>query len=193
MAQEIVFIRHSSLAVPRGMCYGFSDIDVSPNFSIEAEWLKLKLASFEPQIVISSPLKRCFKLSEEVFNKPVKLENDLREVNYGTWEGRMWEDIDVEDNNLWMYKNINNCPPNGESFSQLQTRVINVLNKVKALEQDRVAVVCHGGVIRSLLAHLLSTPLENTRIFDIHYVGFVKFVKNNEGWRLTELNAGFKQ
>jgi broad specificity phosphatase PhoE len=92
-----------------------------------------------------------------------------------------------------MYKNINNCPPNGESFSQLQARVINVLNKVKVLEQEKVAVVCHGGVIRSLLAHLLSTPLENTRIFDIHYVGFVKFIKNNEGWRLAELNSGFKK
>ena len=192
MAKEIVFIRHSSLAVPRGICYGFSDIDVSNNFSTEAKWLKFNLTSFIPQLVVTSPLKRCLKLSKEVFNKPIKLEVNLKEVNYGNWEGKSWEDISVEGGNLWMYNNVNNCPPNGESFLQLKNRVSYVVDELIESKEDKLAVVCHGGVIRSALSHLLNIPLENTRSFDIHYVGFVKFVKTNEGWKLVELNSGFK-
>ena len=192
MAKEIVFIRHSSLAVPRGICYGFSDIDVSNNFSTEAKWLKFNLTSFIPQLVVTSPLKRCLKLSKEVFNKPIKLEVNLKEVNYGNWEGKSWEDISVEGGNLWMYNNVNNCPPNGESFLQLKNRVSYVVVELIESKEDKLAVVCHGGVIRSALSHLLNIPLENTRSFDIHYVGFVKFVKTNEGWKLVELNSGFK-
>ena len=192
MAKEIVFIRHSSLAVPRGICYGFSDIDVSNNFSTEAKWLKFNLTSFIPQLVVTSPLKRCLKLSKEVFNKPIKLEVNLKEVNYGNWEGKSWEDISVEGGNLWMYNNVNNCPPNGESFLQLKNRVSYVVDELIESKEDKLAVVCHGGVIRSVLSHLLNIPLENTRSFDIHYVGFVKFLKTNEGWKLVELNSGFK-
>jgi len=192
MAKEIVFIRHSSLAVPRGICYGFSDIDVSNNFSTEAKWLKFNLTSFIPQLVVTSPLKRCLKLSKEVFNKPIKLEVNLKEVNYGNWEGKSWEDISVEGGNLWMYNNVNNCPPNGESFLQLKNRVSYVVDELIESKEDKIAVVCHGGVIRSVLSHLLNIPLENTRSFDIHYVGFVKFLKTNEGWKLVELNSGFK-
>ena len=192
MAKEIVFIRHSSLAVPRGICYGFSDIDVSNNFSTEAKWLKFNLTSFIPQLVVTSPLKRCLKLSKEVFNKPIKLEVNLKEVNYGNWEGKSWEDISVEGGNLWMYNNVNNCPPNGESFLQLKNRVSYVVDELIESKEDKLAVVCHGGVIRSALSHLLNIPLENTRSFDIHYVGFVKFLKTNEGWKLVELNSGFK-
>jgi alpha-ribazole phosphatase len=192
VAKEIVFIRHSSLAVPRGMCYGFSNIDVSHEFSLESDWLKSALGGFDPQLVITSPLQRCLKLSVEVFDAPITVEENLKEVNYGNWEGKTWGEINVEGDNLWMYKNVNNCPPNGESFSELKSRVVKVLDKILDTELDRVAVVCHGGVIRSVLSHLLSTPLDKTRSFHIHYVGFVKFVKTDEGYRLAELNSGYK-
>jgi alpha-ribazole phosphatase len=192
VAKEIIFIRHSSLAVPRGVCYGFTDIDVSSNFSMEADWLKRTLSAFNPGVVVSSPLQRCMKLAVEVFNAPIIVDDNLKEVNYGDWEGEKWEDIGVEGDNLWMYQNINNRPPNGESFNELQARVIEVFDDISKNNQDKIVVVCHGGVIRSVLSHILSTPLAKTRSYDIHYVGFVKFEKSNEDWRLVELNSGYR-
>lgn len=192
MAKEIIFIRHSSLAVPRGLCYGFSNIDVSHYFSVEADWLKSAIGSFKPGLVVTSPLQRCVKLAVEVFAAPITVDSKLKEVNYGDWEGKNWKDIDVEGDNLWMYQNIDNRPPNGESFAELQARVIAFFEDLSIKKQDKIAVVCHGGVIRSVLSHVLSTPLEKTRSYDIHYVGFVKFNQTNEGWRLVELNSGYK-
>lgn len=193
MAKEIVFIRHSSLAVPRGVCYGFSNIDVSFNFSFEADWLRNEMAHYEPDVVFSSPLQRCVKLGVEVFDASLKIREGLKEVNYGDWEGKTWEDINIAGDNLWMYQNINNCPPNGESFNDLKNRVSSVLEELMNLKEEKIAVVCHGGVIRSVLSLLLKTPLENTRSYHIHYVGFVKFINTDEGWRLNDLNSGYRQ
>ena len=190
MAKEVVFIRHSSLAVPRGVCYGFSNIDVSYNFHREAENLVRNLNGFTPSLVISSPLQRCVKLAVHAFDVHPHINQDLREVNYGDWEGKTWEEINIEGDNLWMYANINNQPPNGESFAELRDRVVRQLDEILNAPEEKIAVVCHGGVIRSVLSHLLKTPLEVTRSFHVHYTGFVKFINTNEGWRLSELNSG---
>ncbi len=190
MAKEVVFIRHSSLAVPRGVCYGFSNIDVSYNFNREAENLVRNLNGFTPSLVISSPLQRCVKLAVHAFDVHPHINQDLKEVNYGDWEGKAWEEINVEGDNLWMYANINNQPPNGESFAELRDRVVGQLDEILNAPEEKIAVVCHGGVIRSVLSHLLKTPLEVTRSFHVHYTGFVKFINTNEGWRLSELNSG---
>ena len=72
MEKEIILIRHSSLAVPRGVCYGHSDIDVSDNFFKEASWLKRQLEGYQPNIVLSSPLKRCKKLADFLFDQEIE-------------------------------------------------------------------------------------------------------------------------
>ncbi|MFT6747660.1 MAG: alpha-ribazole phosphatase, partial [Glaciecola sp.] len=51
--QEILLIRHSSVAHPRGFCYGNLDVDVSKNFEKEAAELKLKLTDYTPDKVYS--------------------------------------------------------------------------------------------------------------------------------------------
>ena len=127
MAKEIVFIRHSSLEIPRGVCYGISNIDVSSNFHIEVENLQRNLNGFNPDLVISSPLQRCLKLAVSVFDVEPKINTNLKELNYGDWEGKKWIDIAIPGNNLWMYENINNQPPNGESFNSLKNRVVSQL------------------------------------------------------------------
>jgi len=190
MAKELVFIRHSSLAIPRGVCYGFSNIDVSFNFFKEGENLQSNLNGFKPDLVLSSPLQRCVKLAVHVFDNQLEINQNLKEVNYGDWEGKSWQEINIEQGNLWMYQNINNQPPNGESFAELKKRVVNELENIVNRSEEKIAIVCHGGVIRSVLSHFLNTPLESTRAFHIHYTGFVRFINTKEGWRLSELNSG---
>lgn len=189
--KELVLIRHSSLAVPRGVCYGFSDIDVSENFPNEANHLRKNLNGWMPDLVVSSPLQRCVKLAKHIFNESdIRFKEGLKEVNYGDWEGKTWEEINTEGDNLWMYTNIHNQPPNGESFSDLQKRVVSELEEIVQLNAKKIAIVCHGGVIRSILSHFLKTPLSGSRAYHIHYTGFVKFLKTEEGWRLSFLHSG---
>jgi alpha-ribazole phosphatase len=190
MAKEILFIRHSSLLIPRGICYGVSDIDVSENFNFEIQNLKKQLKGFTPDLVVSSPLKRCTKLALSTFNIVHSINSGFKELNYGDWEGLKWIDIDAPCSNLFMYENSKHKPPNGESFNMLKVRVVEQLESLLKAPEDKLAIVCHGGVIRSILSYFLKIPLERTRAFHIHYTGFVRFIKTNEGWRLTELNSG---
>lgn len=190
MAKEILFIRHSSLAVPRGICYGISDIDISDNFNLEIENLKVKLNDFAPDLVLSSPLKRCVKLAMSTFKVTPVLIKGLKEIDYEDWEGKKWIDINVPGGNLWVYQNSDSQPPNGESLNMLKSRVVEQLELLLNYPESKLAVVCHGGVIRSIISHFLNTPVEFTRSYHIHYTGFVRFEKTIEGWRLTEFNSG---
>ena len=104
---------------PRGYCYGFSDIDVSEKFKIEAKKLKTRIDFFSPSKVISSPLKRCSLLAHELFDASIITTNEnLKELNYGDWENKTWESIGVPEKGNWMYLNPSTKTPNGESFEE---------------------------------------------------------------------------
>lgn len=191
MEKEIILIRHSSLAVPRGVCYGHSDIEVSDNFHKEASWLKDELEGYEPNIVLSSPLKRCKKLANFLFDQEIEYHDALKEINCGDWENLPWDIIGVEEKGLWMYKYPDVSTPNGESFEDLQKRVLTKLEELEKLDFQKAVVVCHGGVIRSVLSGKLGIPLSQTRSLHVHYAGFVRLGLSEEGWKLTELNSGY--
>ncbi len=91
---------------------------------------------------------------------------------------------------MWVYQNSDSQPPNGESLNMLKSRVVEQLELLLNYPESKLAVVCHGGVIRSIISHFLNTSVEFTRSYHIHYAGFVRFEKTIEGWRLTEFNSG---
>lgn len=190
MVQEILLIRHTSLEVPRGVCYGFTDFDVSQNFEKEATWLRDQISDFQPDFVYSSPLKRCTKLAEFVFDQPLILDSDFKELNCGEWEGKLWRDINVPENNHWMYKFPSEQTPDGESFYDLKKRVTKKFNQILENDFNKLALVCHGGVIRSVLSDLLDIPLSKTKQVHIHYVGHIRLQKLEGIWKLVELNHG---
>lgn len=191
MIKEILFIRHTSVKYPRGYCYGFSDIDVSNTFDQECEKLKNRIQSFQPTKVISSPLKRCKLLAERVFNNAtIYTNNNLKELNYGDWENLTWESIGVPEKGDWMYKYPSKKTPNGESFEDMKTRVCEVFeNELTKIDDQKIVVVCHGGVIRAILSHILKIPLESTINFKVHYTGTIKLVYENNKWKLAHLDS----
>jgi alpha-ribazole phosphatase len=56
---KLTLIRHTSLQVPVGVCYGQSDIDVAASFANELELTKAKIAGMMFDAVYTSPLQRC--------------------------------------------------------------------------------------------------------------------------------------
>lgn len=86
---------------------------------------------------------------------PVYQRDDLREINFGSWEGQLWTDIEAKEperlSKLWS-KPSEYQPDTGESI--LQT-----VNRVKAALQDIIArhrgqtvfIVVHGGVVKALM------------------------------------------
>jgi alpha-ribazole phosphatase len=61
---KVTLIRHTSVDVPQGTCYGQTDVPVKSSFSEEAALVKSNLATYLPfDKVYCSPLTRAVKLA----------------------------------------------------------------------------------------------------------------------------------
>lgn len=167
---KLFLIRHTSLQVPSGICYGQSDIDVASTFLDEALQTQQKLISTTFDAVYVSPLQRCLKLANVLdIGQPI-IDNRLMELHFGDWEMLAWDDIPRDIFDIWAHDYANLAPPNGETFSQLQQRGIHILEEILAhYPSGNIAFVTHGGMIRALLAHVLNMPLKGLFRFTIDY------------------------
>ncbi len=166
---SIYLVRHTAPEIEKGTCYGQADIDVLASFHEEASVIRQHLPA-GMATVYSSPLQRCRKLAEHLFpDTDINLEADLKEIDCGEWELRRWDDIPREVVNPWMNDFVNVRIPGGESYVDLYDRVVRSFEKIAASELPAV-IVSHGGVIRSILAHITQTPLKDSfSAFSLHY------------------------
>ncbi len=177
---ELYLIRHTTPAIAKGICYGQSDLDVTDTFEAE-------VASIRPHLpdhittVYSSPLQRCRKLAEALFPQhTIQLHHDLMELNCGQWEMQVWNDIPKTEMQPWLDDFVNVVVPEGESYAQMHNRVVNRFETITQ-ENHPAVIVAHGGVLRSILAHITQTPLkESFDVFTCHYGSVVKLQKEND-------------
>ena len=167
---RLSLIRHTSLAIEPGICYGQSDIDVAGSFISESANTQAKLANLDINAVYTSPLQRCVKLAEALnVGAPIK-DARLMELNFGDWELQAWDEMPRDIFDAWAHDYASIAPPNGENFSQLQQRGISFLNEMLAKHaNENIAVISHGGMIRALLAHVLNMELKGLFRFTIDY------------------------
>lgn len=120
------------------------------------------------QHIISSPLSRCheFALSlAQQYNIPLSLEPRLREVGFGAWEGLTAAEIGVNDADLlFNFKRdpVNYRPPGAETIADFYQRVSLAWDELATRhEKQHLLIVCHAGVIRMILTHVLGMPPAN--------------------------------
>jgi len=144
---EIVLIRHTSVAVPKGTCYGWSDVPVAETFETEAAEVRQRLGNRAFDAVFSSPLTRARKLAAFCGYGSPMIDERLKEMHMGDWEMRRFDDI--EDENLRKYYDdfLHTPTTNGESFRQFYARVASFLEELKQEKYSRVAIFAHGGVL----------------------------------------------
>ena len=85
---EVILVRHTKVDVPKGMCYGQSDVPVAHSFPQEAETTKSHLEIYMPfDKVFSSPLSRARLLAAHCgYSDPV-IDDRLMEMCFGVYEG----------------------------------------------------------------------------------------------------------
>ena len=172
---EIYLIRHTTPDIEKGTCYGQADIGTTGSFYEEAHSIVQHVPS-HLSAVYSSPLQRCRQLAEHLFpQKEIILDDRLKEINCGNWELQHWDDIEEPHLQRWMNDRINVCMPGGESYVQLYNRVVHFFQNLPF--HDSLAIVSHGGVIRSLLSYIHNVSIKDSfEAFSIRY-GCVIHVK----------------
>ena len=160
---ELILIRHTKVAIEKGICYGQSDISVADTFTMEKDLIIQNLDTSNAKI-ISSPLKRCTKLANYI-SKDYHTDNRIMELNFGSWEMQKWDDIKDPRLDIWMNNYIEYSCPNGESLLDMKERVSDFYLDIKQLNQQKLIIITHGGVIK-LFYHLIK-QIELNKIFDI--------------------------
>jgi alpha-ribazole phosphatase len=150
---RLYLIRHPTPAVPPGVCYGRSDIDLAVDPADVARNLSVTLPPLDE--VHSSPLRRCRRLAGLLHPSPV-FDTRLQEMDFGAWEGRCWEDIERTQIDAWAAQPFDFSPPRGESGRLVASRVIEFAGQFTHRKNGgNIAVVSHQGPLGILLAHLL--------------------------------------
>lgn len=94
--------------------------------------------------------------------------DELKEMNFGLWEGMTFEVIEEQYGEL--FNSFWNTPHlledfHGESFKDFRVRVVGAINKIIADNEGKdILVVAHAVVIKMLMSHFENTPLE--KLFD---------------------------
>ncbi len=141
---KVYLIRHTSVAVPKGICYGQTDVPLNASFEDEARIVKESLKGIRPDAVFSSPLTRCVRLAQFCGFADAIHDNRLKELNFGDWEEKEWDNIDMS---IWETDWINPPVPNGESFMEMYGRVASFFGQLSSSPYNTVVIFTHGGVI----------------------------------------------
>lgn len=132
--------------------------------------------------IVSSPLQRCALFARELSQQlalPVSFDKDLQELHFGEWEGcspAALMETDAEALGLFWTDPYGFTPPQGEPVPEFSARVLSAVSRLQQqFAGERVLVVCHGGVIKLLLARarglpreqLLQVPVVNGALFGL--------------------------
>ena len=177
---KIYMIRHTSVGVPKGTCYGWTDVPVAATFEQEAAETKSNLEKMlginKLDMVFSSPLTRARKLAAFCgYDTPVT-DDRLKEMNMGDWEMMRYDDIESKDPAIlkWYNDYMNLAATNGESYRLLYQRVADFLDELRQKEFERVAIFAHGGVLLCAKVYVGSVSFDNAFSAIVPYGGIVQ-------------------
>ncbi|WP_276381916.1 alpha-ribazole phosphatase [Flavobacterium sp. H4147] len=160
---EMYLVRHTETICEKGICYGQSDVDIAEPFENIFGSIISELPS--EAVIFTSPLKRCVILAKHIQEniKTISFQEDerLKEMNFGDWELKKWDEIPSEQLNPWMEDFVNIKVSNGESFVELHERVGDFLSDKISKTNVPVIIVAHAGIIRSIICHQTSLPLKD--------------------------------
>lgn len=164
----LIFVRHGETDWNfEGRMQGQRDIPLNATGEAQASGNGARLKAFldregiDPAALdfVSSPLGRTratmelLRQSMDLDTGAYRLEDQLKEITFGAWEGFTLEELADEEQDLILQRRADKwgfVPPGGESYQMLAGRIGAWLKTV-----DRPSVVVsHGGVFRVLRGHL---------------------------------------
>jgi broad specificity phosphatase PhoE len=175
MIRRVVFIRHGeTVDNARGVAQGWSDSELSARGIDQVTRLAQRVKQLAPTALYASTLMRARTTAERIaaaVDLPVRLLDDLREMNCGEWEGVNFELVKRTQSDFFL-KWANDprlACPGGESFHDVRTRLRSALQQIReneATPEDAcVVIVSHGTAIRIAATEMLGLPLEFARNF----------------------------
>ena len=169
----------------------------------QAERVATRLAELKKiDAVYASPLERTRETAAPIgkaLKQKVNIHKGLLECDFGDWTGAQLSDLMKKPE----WATVQRAPstfrfPNGESFTEMQTRMVSALDDIRARHPGGTVVcVSHADPIKAAVAHAMGTHLDlfqrivigTCSVSAIAYSGFgpVVLTVNSTGASLAEL------
>ncbi len=163
----LLLVRHGETTWNvEGRVQGQQDAPLSERGKEQARLVAERLARATISAVYSSDLGRARATAEAVaapHNLTPQFARALRERSFGVLEGKTMEEAGASQGLwflTWQSDRLRNAPPDGEDQPAMCERVMKALRAIAGAHPgETVAVVTHGGPIKSAVYDILSIPL----------------------------------
>ncbi len=212
----LTFMRHPPIELKGERCIGQTNVELSPKGRAALIPLAEEGCRLRPSKILCSDLQRCRLLAEAIaLRLGLLAEPDpvWREVNFGTWESRTWNDIQDKEPDLlrnWMANFDTVAPPAGESFESLQARVLAGIKSKLVGPKNEIALspptpaapdtlqpflphyllVTHAGVIRAAVSAFSGVSLRKAFELPVPFGSHTSFCRQGNHWIPIEVIAG---
>jgi broad specificity phosphatase PhoE len=153
---HVVLVRHGETEWSRsGRHTGRTDVPLSEKGRSDAERLSVCLTEWTFTRVMTSPLQRAAETCRLAgLAERAELREDLREWDYGEYEGRTTPDVRKvrQGWTLW-----SGGVPGGETAEQVGARADRLIAEIRTADDD-VALFGHGHMLRVLAARWIELP-----------------------------------
>lgn len=163
---KIYLLRHGeTVGNVKGLYAGITDTPLTEKGKLQAEEARNTLGEYSFEVVISSPLSRAVDTARIITEQEIILEEELMEMNFGVCEGLSYEEIQIKYPTImeeWNDDLRYYIFPEGESMKSFFDRVIKKYDQIinQYIGKD-ILIVAHSGVIRSILAYVISEDFEH--------------------------------
>ncbi len=190
----ITLVRHGKVDGPAAL-YGNTDIGLSNDGLNELQTVIHHVHRLNPIThILSSPLIRCAQPAREfsrISQLPLQILDNLKEMHFGEWDGVPFNEFNEGHwqalNQFWETPSTAHAP-HGEPLQLFAGRVIHSWQQIQGNNSaGHQLVICHGGVIRIIIAHLLNLDWTNASLFrqlTIDYASNTRIEIANDGYAL---------
>jgi len=168
----VFLVRHAPVVGQAGRCYGIKDVECDTTDARAFEGLARILPDKDALWTVT-PLSRTVRTANAVWAARQVSAPDYRivpgliEQSFGDWQGKTYAELgayghgDARNTHRHWLTMAEIKPENGESFIEVCARVAAALDETVASAKGRpIAMVCHGGVVRAALSHVLGIAPE---------------------------------
>jgi len=174
VARRIALIRHGvTEANLDGRFIGSTDTPLCGEGKRQAENLIGQVRELNPDLILSSPMERAVAtatIATQPLGMGITIDHDLKEVDFGRWEGRHYDEISGEYEYMtrkWVDGEMDLTFPGGESMGSFCKRVRQANRRMVESDAGTVVAFTHGGVVGQALCQLLDIPPARHIIFRV--------------------------
>lgn len=176
MASRLLLVRHADIAPQyAGQYVGSTDVPAEPHGLQQARQVAELVQATRPGRCFCSPLLRARQTAElicDLTGLEIRVDEDIREVDFGQWEGRKFEQIAADDPEAvdrWADFSEAFTFPGGESVGDFLTRIRRAARRFATDPAEVVLAVTHAGVIRGMICHFLGLHPRHYLLFNVRH------------------------